>query len=147
MLDRSGGGRKSHHRLIPSYKEPRSHFPPGRDVETSEGVAIKLEHYIVDSSLLDEEARIYQSLAGHSEFPQVHWYGSFHDFTIVVFDLLGPNLEDLLRYRHFPPRKRQELYFATRSPPLKQRLARTTKRKMGNARMLSGFTHGLAPPL
>jgi serine/threonine protein kinase len=59
---------------------------------------MKFEHHNVDPSLLREEARIYQSLAPKPGFPQVHWHGQQDDFTVLVFELLGPNLEDLFRY-------------------------------------------------
>ena len=73
-------------------------LPLGRDIETGEEVAVKLEHYDVGQSLLDEEVVIYQTLAGKTGFPRVYWHGQLHDFTILVFELLGPNLEDLFRY-------------------------------------------------
>jgi serine/threonine protein kinase len=59
---------------------------------------MKLEHHSVAPSLLEEEARIYQSLARKPGFPQVHWHGQKDDFMVLVFELLGPNLEDLFRY-------------------------------------------------
>ncbi|KAK5442638.1 hypothetical protein LTS15_010956 [Exophiala xenobiotica] len=75
----------------------------GHEAESGEEVAMKLEHHSVSPSLLDEEARIYQSLAGKPGFPQVYWHGRQDDFTALVFELLGPNLEDLFRYcgNHF----------------------------------------------
>lgn len=48
--------------------------------------------------MLEEEARIYQSLAGRPGFPRVYWHGQQDEFTVLVFELLGPNLEDLFRY-------------------------------------------------
>ncbi|KAK5214988.1 hypothetical protein LTR72_011921, partial [Exophiala xenobiotica] len=59
---------------------------------------MKFEHHSVEPSLLREEARIYQSLAGKPGFPQVYWHGQQDGFTVLVFELLGPNLEDLFRY-------------------------------------------------
>ncbi|KIW24846.1 uncharacterized protein PV07_10534 [Cladophialophora immunda] len=70
----------------------------GRDAETGNEVAMKLEHHSIAPSLLEEEVGIYQSLAGKAGFPQVYWHGHQDDFTILVFELLGPNLEDLFRY-------------------------------------------------
>ncbi|KIW36042.1 uncharacterized protein PV06_11650 [Exophiala oligosperma] len=70
----------------------------GRDAETGDEVAMKFEHHSVEPSLLREEARIYQSLAGKPGFPQVYWHGQQDGFTVLVFELLGPNLEDLFRY-------------------------------------------------
>lgn len=59
---------------------------------------MKLEHHSVAPSLLEEEARIYQSLARKAGFPRVYWHGQQDDFMVLVFELLGPNLEDLFRY-------------------------------------------------
>jgi serine/threonine protein kinase len=70
----------------------------GRDVHTGDEVAIKLEHYRIAPSFLDQEVEIYESLAGRPGFPRVLWHGSQDDFRVMVFDLLGPNLEDLFRY-------------------------------------------------
>ncbi|KAK5189052.1 hypothetical protein LTR96_010935 [Exophiala xenobiotica] len=70
----------------------------GRDAETGNEVAMKLEHHSVAPSLLEEEARIYQSLARKAGFPRVYWHGQQDDFMVLVFELLGPNLEDLFRY-------------------------------------------------
>ena len=61
-------------------------------------MAIKLEHHSTDLSLLNQEADIYNSLRGRPGIPQVFWCGHHSDFRIMVFELLGPNLEDLLRY-------------------------------------------------
>ena len=49
-------------------------------------------------SLLEEEASIYRALAGKPGFPKVYWFGQQDDFMALVFELLGPNLEDLFRY-------------------------------------------------
>ena len=70
----------------------------GRDAYTGDEVAIKLEHYRVAPSLLDLEVQIYRSLAGRPGFPRVFWHGSQDDFQVMVFELLGPNLEDLFLY-------------------------------------------------
>ncbi|EXJ80936.1 CK1/CK1/CK1-D protein kinase [Capronia epimyces CBS 606.96] len=75
----------------------------GRDVDSGAEVAIKLEHFSADPSLLDDEVPIYQELAGQTGFPRIFWHGFVHDFKALVFELLGPNLEDLIRYcgNHF----------------------------------------------
>lgn len=70
----------------------------GQDVDTNNQVAIKLEHHTVEPSLLDEEVDIYKSLTERPGFPRVYWHGFQDDFRVMVFELLGPNLEDLLRY-------------------------------------------------
>ncbi|OAG37813.1 hypothetical protein AYO21_07919 [Fonsecaea monophora] len=74
------------------------HVYLGRDAETGNEVAMKLEHHSVAPSFLSEEVRIYRSLAGEAGFPEVYWHGDRDDFAILVFELLGPNLEDLFRY-------------------------------------------------
>ncbi|OAP54674.1 hypothetical protein AYL99_11122 [Fonsecaea erecta] len=70
----------------------------GRDAETGNEVAMKFEHHSVAPSLVEEEARIYETLAGNPGFPQVYWHGQRDDFMVLVFELLGPNLEDLFQY-------------------------------------------------
>ncbi len=70
----------------------------GRDVQTDQEVAIKLEHHSTGNSLLTQEADIYKSLSGRAGIPQVFWYGYHQDYRILVLELLGPNLEDLFRY-------------------------------------------------
>lgn len=76
----------------------KSHIPLGRDAEDGIEVAMKFEHRDVAPSLLEEEAEIYHSLAGQTGFTQVYWHGHQDDYIILVFELLGPNLEDLFRY-------------------------------------------------
>ena len=61
-------------------------------------MAIKLEHHSTGHSVLTQEADIYKALRGRPGIPQVFWYGHHGDFQIMVFELLGPNLEDLLQY-------------------------------------------------
>ena len=61
-------------------------------------MAIKLEHHSTGVSLLTQEADIYKSLRGRPGIPQVFRYGCGQDYRILVFELLGPNQEDLFRY-------------------------------------------------
>lgn len=84
--------------LSPLRLRIESYIHTGRDAETGSEVAMKFEHHSVAPSLLEEEVEIYRSLAGKTGFPQVYWHGHRDDFTILVFELLGPNLEDLFRY-------------------------------------------------
>ena len=53
----------------------KAYISAGRNAESGDEVAIKLEHYRVDPSLLEEEAAIYRSLAGKPGFPEVYWFG------------------------------------------------------------------------
>lgn len=68
------------------------------DLQTSETVAIKLESIDIDPSILQEEVRVYAVLRGEPGIPRVHWYGTECDFNAMVFDLLGPSLEDLFNF-------------------------------------------------
>lgn len=70
----------------------------GRDVPSGDAVAIKLEHHSIEPSLLRQEIEIYEELMGQPGIPRVFWHGYQGDFHAMVFDLLGPNLEDLFRY-------------------------------------------------
>lgn len=59
---------------------------------------MKLENHDIEPSLLRQEVDVYQSLAGEAGFPETYWHGDHGDFAILVFELLGPNLEDMFRY-------------------------------------------------
>lgn len=65
---------------------------------TDEEVAIKLEHVSVDPSFLQEEVEIYKSLAEGVGIPAVYWFGWECEYRAMVFELLGPSLEDLFNY-------------------------------------------------
>lgn len=68
------------------------------NLETKEDVAIKLESIEYDPSILESEADIYKLLAGGPGIPQVHWFGEECEYRAMVFDLLGPSLEDLFNF-------------------------------------------------
>jgi hypothetical protein len=65
-------------------------------------VAIKLDHHTTIPSYLEEEVNIYRSLSEPASFSQLYREGIKGDFTVMVFELVGPNLEDLLRYTTNP---------------------------------------------
>jgi predicted Ser/Thr protein kinase len=67
----------------------------GTSVKSGEEVAIKLEHVRDAQGELSHEADIYQALSSRTGFPQVKWFVQVYDFSVMVFDLLGPSLEDL----------------------------------------------------
>lgn len=69
----------------------------GMNVQTGSDVAIKLEPTSTKNPQLIFEAKIYKLLAGGTGIPTIHWYGVEGDFNVLVMDLLGPSLEDLLR--------------------------------------------------
>jgi serine/threonine protein kinase len=70
----------------------------GRDLQSGQDVAMKLEEIKFGSSFLRDEIEIYDELAGGPGVPRVYWHGEECEFKIMVFELLGPNLEDLFRY-------------------------------------------------
>ncbi|KAK3171021.1 hypothetical protein OEA41_003105 [Lepraria neglecta] len=70
----------------------------GTNIDTGEDVAIKLEHVSIDPSLLKGEADVYRSLSGGAGIPQVHAYETECEYNAMVFDLLGPSLEDLFNF-------------------------------------------------
>jgi serine/threonine protein kinase len=74
----------------------------GYDVQRRVDVAIKMEQRNAQMPQLAYESRVYQRLtAGASEIVGVaymHYSGLERDYVIMVIDLLGPNLEDLLNY-------------------------------------------------
>ena len=61
-------------------------------------MAIKLEHVSIDPSLLREEVEVYKSLAGGPGISNVYWFGWECEYRTMVFELLGPSLEDLFNY-------------------------------------------------
>ena len=70
----------------------------GTNIETGDDVAIKLEHVSIDPSLLEGEVDVYRSLVGGVGIPRVHAYEYECEYRAMVFDLLGPSLEDLFNF-------------------------------------------------
>ncbi|KAI0399451.1 casein kinase 1, delta subunit [Xylaria palmicola] len=70
----------------------------GADLLTGEEVAIKLTDIRNDPRPLEDEKETYEALSGGVGIPQVRWFGQECDFYVLVHDLLGPSLEDLLNY-------------------------------------------------
>lgn len=75
-----------------------TYLTQGTDIETDKEVAIKLEHVSIDPSLLEGEFDVYQSLSGGDGIPQVYAYGHDSEYNYMIFDLLGPSLEDLFNF-------------------------------------------------
>ena len=70
----------------------------GIHVDTGVEVAIKLEHVSIDPSFLRQEVSIYRSLSGCTGIPRVYLHYTECEYNALVFNLLGPNLEDLFNY-------------------------------------------------
>lgn len=83
--------------ILPS-RATRTDFLKGTDLDTGEEIAIKLEQMAVRMPILDHEASIYKDLFGGIGIPRVHWYGSECEYYVMIFDLLGPSLEDLFNF-------------------------------------------------
>ncbi|KAK3169943.1 casein kinase I [Lepraria neglecta] len=75
-----------------------THDAPATNIETDEDVAIKLERVQIDPSLLEREADVYRSLSGGAGIPRVRLYETESEYNVMVFDLLGPSLEDLFNF-------------------------------------------------
>ncbi|KAL8729486.1 MAG: hypothetical protein Q9166_004734 [cf. Caloplaca sp. 2 TL-2023] len=65
---------------------------------TGEEVAIKLEHVSVDPSLLKAEVEIYRSLSGGLGIPKIYAFKTQDEYRCMIFELLGPSLEDLFNF-------------------------------------------------
>ncbi|CAG9330072.1 unnamed protein product [Blepharisma stoltei] len=70
----------------------------GANIQTNEEIAIKLEKNNTRHPQLQFESRIYRILQGGQGIPMIHWYGVEGDYNVLVMDLLGPSLEDLLKF-------------------------------------------------
>ncbi|KAI9772782.1 MAG: serine/threonine protein kinase, partial [Candelina submexicana] len=70
----------------------------GTHIDTHDEVAIKLECVSVDPSLLEHEADVYQTLSGGAGIPIVHTHRTECEFNVMVFELLGPSLQDLFNF-------------------------------------------------
>ncbi|XP_027189057.1 uncharacterized protein [Cicer arietinum] len=70
----------------------------GAHVVTSELVAIKMENKKTKQPQLLYEAKLYNNLKGGSGIPRMKWFGTDGDYNVLVLELMGPSLEDLLYY-------------------------------------------------
>ncbi|EPX71269.1 CK1/CK1/CK1-G protein kinase Cki1 [Schizosaccharomyces octosporus yFS286] len=68
----------------------------GTNLLNNQQVAIKFEPRRSDAPQLRDEYRTYKLLAGSLGIPNVYYYGQEGLHNILVIDLLGPSLEDLL---------------------------------------------------
>lgn len=65
---------------------------------TSELVAIKKEKKKTQQPQLLYEAKLYNILKGGSGIPRMKWFGTDGDYNVLVLELMGPSLDDLLYY-------------------------------------------------
>jgi len=52
----------------------------------------------IDPSVLEREADVYRSLSSGAGIPRVHAFKTECEFNAMVFNLLGPSLEDLFNF-------------------------------------------------
>jgi len=68
----------------------------GFDRRTGKEVAIKMEKSNAQHPQIFYEAQLYQSLGQGEGLPRVHWCGKDGKYNLLVLDLLGETLEELL---------------------------------------------------
>ena len=69
----------------------------GINNKNNEKVAIKLEPKNTKQPQLLYESKIYQALAGGTGIPNLYWKGVQGNYNVMVIDLLGKSLEDLMK--------------------------------------------------
>jgi serine/threonine protein kinase len=69
----------------------------GVNVHSNLPVAIKLEDLKCKYPQLLYEAKILQNLQGGLSIPSLYWCGPEGDFNVLIMDLLGPSLGDMLQ--------------------------------------------------
>ncbi|MDP2436158.1 MAG: casein kinase 1 family protein [archaeon] len=71
----------------------------GIHIKTNKEVAIKLESKTGPrGQQLEREAQLLKKLQRGPGLPRLRWFGSEGDTNVLVMDLLGPNMEHLLKY-------------------------------------------------
>ena len=66
------------------------------NIVTHHRVAVKLEKANCRIPQLGFEAKLYKTLSGSANVPRLHYYGQDAMYNVLVIDLLGKSLEDLL---------------------------------------------------
>lgn len=69
------------------------------DRTTGLDVAAKLEHTSAKHPQVEYESKIYSAVMGHANIPNVHASFREGEYNILVMDMLGASLEDLLKER------------------------------------------------
>jgi casein kinase 1 len=68
----------------------------GKNIKQIEEVAIKLEPIKTKHPQLFYESKLYMALQSGIGIPKIHWCGSQGNYNILIMDLLGPSLENIL---------------------------------------------------
>jgi casein kinase 1 len=70
----------------------------GLNLQTNEIIAIKLEKEDTRHPQLLYESKVIKHLQGAPGIPSVHWSGSENNYNVMILDILGPSLEDMLNF-------------------------------------------------
>ena len=70
------------------------------DKTTGKDVAVKIEGCNIQSPQLIRESKFYRNIKGALGFPEHIWYGVEGDSAVLVMELLGKSLADLLEQCH-----------------------------------------------
>lgn len=70
----------------------------GVNIHNNEEVGVKLEKVRSKHQQLLSESRVIRALQGSEGIPALHWFGVEGDYNVMVIELLGPSLEDLLQF-------------------------------------------------
>eukprot|EP00347_Sterkiella_histriomuscorum_P020683 403336876 len=88
------------HRFIIKNKIGRGSFGSifkARDQQLGSDCALKMEMKNCKNPQVIYEARVYRTLQGGAGIPKLLWFGQEGDYNILAMDLLGTNLEDLMK--------------------------------------------------
>jgi len=69
----------------------------GTDIYSRRKVAVKVQSVQSQVPLVDYESRVYKCLGGGVGIPKMHWHGVDGPYNMLVMDLLGPTITDLLK--------------------------------------------------
>ena len=70
----------------------------GRELDTGNLLAIKLERNYHNTSLLYHEYKIYMMLRDIERIPKIYFIGQQGNYYILIMDLLGPSIKDQMNY-------------------------------------------------
>lgn len=68
----------------------------GVHIRTGTEIAVKIEKRNSPHPQLIYESKLYKYLKGGEGIPSIYWIGIEGDYNIMVMELLGPSLEELL---------------------------------------------------
>lgn len=84
--------------LTPTHVVPQLTFSLGTELSTGRQVALKLMHNSEETSVIENEARIHEALAGGTGIARFLWFGAEGEYFVLAHELLGPTLCDLKQY-------------------------------------------------